>query len=89
MSFDAFAGLGLQVAEREIGRIVKNAGHRDDAAEEILDALDARGGSDNASVVVCDFTCPQGRGVPAIRLRGLLPGDATKAARHAMPTNWL
>ena len=48
------------VAEREIGPIVKNAEHRDDAAEAILDAVDARGGSDNASIIVCDFTCPAG-----------------------------
>jgi hypothetical protein len=53
---DGVTGL---VAEREIGQIVKNAGHRDAAADEILDAVDARGGSDNASIIVCDVTCPE------------------------------
>jgi hypothetical protein len=53
-------GVTALVSEREIGQIVKNAGHRDHAAEAILDAADARGGSDNASIVVCDFTSPAG-----------------------------
>jgi hypothetical protein len=48
------------VSEREIGQIVQNAGHRADAAEAMLDAVDVRGGSDNASIIVCDFTCPAG-----------------------------
>ena len=52
---DGVTGL---VAEREIGQIVKNAEHRDAAAEAILDAVDARGASGNASIIVCDFTCP-------------------------------
>jgi hypothetical protein len=39
-------------------QIVKNAEHRDAAAEAILDAVDARGASGNASIIVCDFTCP-------------------------------
>jgi len=40
--------------------IVRHALRRDDAAEAILDAVEARGGPNNASVVVCDFTCPEG-----------------------------
>ena len=54
---DGVTGL---VSEREIGQIVKAAEHRDDAAEAILAAVDARGGSDNASIIACDFTCPEG-----------------------------
>jgi serine/threonine protein phosphatase PrpC len=53
-------GVTALVSEREIGQIVKNAEHRDAAAEAILDAVDARGGSDNASIIVCEFTCPEG-----------------------------
>ena len=54
---DGVTGL---VSEREIGQIFKAAEHRDDAAEAILAAVNARGGSDNAPIIVCDFACPEG-----------------------------
>jgi hypothetical protein len=47
------------VSEREIGQIVKNAGHRDDAAQAFLGLVEVRGGTDNASVVICDFFCSE------------------------------
>jgi len=53
-------GVTALVSERAIGQIVKNTDHRDDDAESILDAVDVRGESENASIVVCDFTGPAG-----------------------------
>jgi hypothetical protein len=53
-------GVTSLISEREIGEIVNEALHRDYAAAAILHSFESRGGTENTSVIICDFSCPEG-----------------------------